>query len=75
MTVEERLEKLESDSAEFRQIAGSLRDALTVTAAIQQRQAEVQKAQAESIAHLFQAVDEVTDKLNGLIGFLDNRKN
>lgn len=63
-----------------------LRDTLTVMVEIQRRQAEVQKLQAQEldamrqgmmlhekqIAHIRQNLDEATDKLNGIIGWLDD---
>lgn len=81
MSLEERLDRLESQGDEFRQIAGSLREPLIVTSGIQERQSVVLKEQAEilsthsdrlerldkSVERLMIAVDELADKLNGII--------
>jgi hypothetical protein len=57
-----------------------LQDTLVVMAEIQRRQAEVQKTQAESLAlhqermdHVDMRLAEISDKLDGLIGFMDGR--
>lgn len=69
----------------FEQEISQLQDTLVVMAEIQRRQAQVQKTQAEELdamregyklhekrmAHIEQNLDEISDKLNGLIGFLD----
>ena len=82
----QRLEKIEAGHRDMNGMVADLRDALIVTAGIQRRQAAVQKTQAEeldaareliiaveqSTTRLKVAVDEVADKLNGLIGYLDN---
>jgi peptidoglycan hydrolase CwlO-like protein len=60
--IQERLADVQESQAEVQ----------TRQAEIQKSQAEIQKTQAESIANLFQAVDELTDKLNGRIDYLDN---
>ena len=67
----------------YEQAIASLQDTLVVMAEIQRRQAEVQKNQAELIDYLAEGrkqheewrrhmevtLSEITDKLNGLIGF------
>ena len=80
MTIEDRLARLESSHNNLNGLTADLRDALVVTAEIQRRQSEVLKGQAERLDHLDQsverlklAVDEVTDKLNGVIGFFLDR--
>jgi uncharacterized coiled-coil protein SlyX len=77
--IRQRLERLEAANGEFRKIAANLEDALVITSAIQQRQSEVQKSQAQTLDRLDQSmtrltvtVDELSDKLNGLIGYFDN---
>jgi hypothetical protein len=62
----------------FEQEINQLKDTLVVMAEIQRRQAEVQKMQAEGMAlhekrmnHIELVLSEATDKLNGLIGFMD----
>jgi len=71
----------------FEQAIVQLQDTLIVVAEIQRRQAEVQKTQAERIAeaeesmrlhkqrmdHIEMNLAEITDKLNGLIGFMDGQ--
>jgi hypothetical protein len=71
----------------FEQEIGQLKDTLVVMAGIQRRQAEVQKLQAfeldaqrESYAlherrmnHVDTRLAEITDKLDGLIGFMDGQ--
>jgi hypothetical protein len=78
MTLEERLDRLEKSQNNLNGLVSDLREAMIVTAAVQKRQAEVQKSQAEHLDRLDQSIEklslavyEVTDKLNGLIGFLD----
>jgi hypothetical protein len=70
---------------DFEQEINQLKDTLVVMAEIQRRQAEVQKMQAERIVateegmklheqrmnHVDLNLSEITDKLNGLIGFMD----
>jgi hypothetical protein len=63
----------------FEQAINEVKDTLIVMAEIQRRQAEVQKLQAEGLAmheqrmqHIETTLSEVGDKLNGLIGFMDN---
>ena len=63
---------------DFQKEIGQLQDTLVVMAEIQRRQAEVQKMQAEYTAvhearmqHIDMRLEEITDKLNGLIGFMD----
>jgi hypothetical protein len=62
----------------FEQEINQLKDTLIVMAEIQRRQAEVQKMQAEGFAlheqrmnHIDMRLAEITDKLDGLIGFMD----
>jgi hypothetical protein len=64
----------------FEHAINELRDALTVTAEIQRRQAEI-KVQAEELelsrkrmAQVELNLAEITDKLNGLIGFIDGQQ-
>jgi hypothetical protein len=76
----------------WEQAVAELKDTLIVVTEIQRRQAEVQKLQAQELdalreakalheaqmAHIRQNLDEATDKLNGIIGWLDDftrRKN
>ncbi len=61
------------------QAVADLKDTLAVVSEIQRRQAEVQKMQAQELdatrpqmAHIRQNLDEAGDKLNGLIGWLDD---
>jgi len=61
----------------FEQEINQLKDTLIVMAEIQRRQAEVQKMQAEGLAlheqrmnHIELNLSEISDKLNGLIGFM-----
>jgi len=63
----------------WEQAVAELKDTLVVVTEIQRRQAQVQKLQAEEvdavreqIAHIRQNLDKATDKLNGLIGWLDD---
>ena len=63
----------------WEEAVAEIKDTLVVMAEIQRRQAEVQKTQAEEIdavrrqmAHIRQNLDEATDKLNGIIGWLDD---
>jgi hypothetical protein len=63
---------------DFDQEINQLKDTLIVMAEIQRRQAEVQKMQAEGLAlheqrmnHIELNLSEISDKLNGLIGFMD----
>lgn len=70
----------------FQQAIAQVQDTLIVMAEIQRRQAEVQKTQAEFIGelqdnmkqhearmqHIELNLSEISDKLNGLIGFMDN---
>ena len=63
---------------EFEQEIVRLKDTLVVMAEIQRRQAEVQKMQAEGWAlheqrmtHVDMRLAEITDKLDGLIGFMN----
>lgn len=78
----------EMDGAQQRQakLRQDMQDTLVVMAAIQKRQADVQKDQAASITRLHKSVnrlsksftrlslkvDELADKLNGVVGYLDN---
>lgn len=62
----------------FEQEINQLKDTLIVMAEIQRRQAEVQKMQAEGLAlheqrmnHIDMRLAEITDKLDGLIGFMN----
>lgn len=55
-----------------------IKDTLMITEETQRRQAEVQKMQAEGFAlheqrmnHIELNLSEITDKLNGLIGFMN----
>ena len=61
--------------AEIRRI----QDTLVVMGEIQARMAHIQKDQAEGLAaherrmnHIDERLAEITDKLDGLIGFMDN---
>jgi len=61
--------------AEIRKI----QDTLVVMGEIQARMANIQKEQAEGLAaherrmnHIDERLAEITDKLDGLIGFMDN---
>ena len=63
---------------DFEQEINQLKDTLVVMAEIQRRQAEVQKMQAEGFAlheqrmnHIDMRLSEITDKLDGLIGFMN----
>ncbi len=63
----------------FEQEIRQIRDILVIMIEIQRRQAEVQKMQVEGLAdqqerikHLEMTLAEVGDKLNALVGFLDN---
>jgi hypothetical protein len=70
----------------FEQAINEVKDTLIVMAEIQRRQAEVQKLHAEvmdemregmlrherRMEHIETTLSEVGDKLNGLIGFMDN---
>jgi hypothetical protein len=63
---------------DFEQEISQLKDTLIVMAEIQRRQAEVQKMQAEGFAlheqrmnHIELNLSEISDKLNGLIGFMN----
>lgn len=81
-----RLEIVERQHGEFAQAIGELRDAAIVTAEVQRRQAEIQRMQAEglatheirmrqfdeAIARFGLKLNEFGDKLNGLIGYIDN---
>lgn len=72
---------------DFQAILKDLRETLVVVAEIQRRQAEVQKLRAQEIdamlvrmkehedrmARIEQSLEEAGDKLNGLIGYLDDR--
>jgi hypothetical protein len=69
----------------FEQEINQLKDTLIVVAEIQRRQADIQKMQAERIvateegmklheqrmSHVELNLSEISDKLNGLIGFMD----
>jgi hypothetical protein len=62
----------------FEQEIVRLQDTLVVMAEIQRRQAEVQKMQAEGwalheqrMSHVDVRLAEITDKLDGLIGFMN----
>jgi predicted short-subunit dehydrogenase-like oxidoreductase (DUF2520 family) len=75
----DKLAALERRDGELASSIGDLRDALIVTAEIQRRQAEVQRGQAEWLAaheerlrRIELNLAEATDKLNGLIGFMDD---
>lgn len=71
----------------FEQAIVQLQDTLVVVAEIQRRQAAVQKTQAERIAeseetmrlhtqrmnHIDMRLAEITDKLDGLVGFIDGQ--
>ena len=91
-TVLQQLDALEKRDGELAQAAADLRDAITVTAEIQRRQARVQRSQAEWLEELEKSrreqeksrreretaikrtemnLAEITDKLDGLIGFMD----
>jgi hypothetical protein len=70
---------------DFEQEISRLQDTLVLMAEIQRRQADVQRVQAERIIateegmklheqrmnHIELNLSEITDKLNGLIGFMD----
>jgi hypothetical protein len=63
---------------DFEQEINQLKDTLVVMVEIQRRQAEVQKMQAEGFAlheqrmnHIDMRLSEITDKLDGLIGFMN----
>ena len=63
---------------DFEQETSRVKDTLVLMAEIQRRQAEVQKMQAEGFAlheqrmsHIELNLSEISDKLNGLIGFMD----
>jgi uncharacterized coiled-coil DUF342 family protein len=65
---------------DFAQEINSLKDTLVIMAEIQRRQAAVQKMQAEGLAlheermnHIDMRLAEITDKLDGLIGFMDDQ--
>jgi hypothetical protein len=69
---------VQSKSMDFEQEINQLKDTLIVMAEIQRRQAEVQKMQAEGFAlheqrmnHIELNLSEISDKLNGLIGFMN----
>ncbi len=73
----DKLAALERRDGEPAAAISDLRDALIVTAEIQQRQADVQRRQAEwmeaqRIGRIELNLAETTDKLNGLIGFMDD---
>jgi hypothetical protein len=65
-----------------------VQDTLIVMAEIQRRQSEVQKLQAQDVefhrqqlaehekrmAHIDLTLTEITDKLNGMMGYLDNQR-
>ena len=62
----------------FEQEIVRLQDTLVVMAEIQRRQAEIQKMQAEGwalheqrMSHVDLHLAEITDKLDGMIGFMD----
>jgi hypothetical protein len=75
---------------DFAKSIAQLEDTLTVVIGIQERQARVQKLQAEELDalrtfmidgfkrheermdHIDERLAEITDKLDGLIGFMDN---
>ncbi len=64
----------------FEQEIKQLQDTLIVVSEIQRRQADVQKMQAEGMAlheqrmnHVDMRLAEITDKLDGLIGFIDGQ--
>jgi hypothetical protein len=66
---------------DFEQAMKDVQNTLIVVAEIQRRQAEVQKAQAEELelhrkrmAHIDQNLSEITDKLNGLIGYVSGQQ-
>jgi len=81
-----RLEIVELRNDEFAQGIRELREAVIVTAEVQRRQAAVQRMQAEglathedrmrqfdeAVARFGLKLDEFGDKLNGLIGYIDN---
>jgi len=81
-----RLEALESSNGELVRAVHELREAAIVTADVQrrqaetqQRQAEIQRMQAEGLAaheermrRVESNLAEISDKLNGLIGYIDN---
>jgi hypothetical protein len=72
---------------DFAQEINSLKDTMVVMAEIQRRQAAVQKMQVEDLVrqaeslrlhegrmnHIDMRLAEITDKLDGLIGFMDNQ--
>ena len=65
----------------FEKAIKELQDTVIVMAEIQRRQAEVQKTQAEELelsrkrmAHVEMTLVEITDKLNGLIGYIDGQR-
>lgn len=75
----ERLAALEKRDGELAGAVDDLRDALIVTAEIQRRQAEVQRSQAEWLGAHEERIRRIelnlaaaTDKLNGLIGFMED---
>ena len=66
---------------DFEQAMKDVQNTLIVVAEIQRRQAEVQKAQAEELelhrkrmAHIDKNLAEITDKLNGLIGYVSGHQ-
>jgi len=76
--LDERLRRLERSHNQLNGLVNDLRDAVMVTAHVQARQAHLLKDMSEHLVLLDQSpvglrdtVDEVTDKLNGLSGYLD----
>ena len=73
--------KLRLDRYEFRTSDEGCANTLIVVTYIQRCQAEVQKAQAEELelhrkrmAHIDQNLAEITDKLNGLNGYVSGQQ-
>jgi septal ring factor EnvC (AmiA/AmiB activator) len=72
----------------LQEVQKQLEDTLVVMAAIQERQARVQREQAEELdtlrarerahdkwlANFEEKMSEIEDKLNGLIGYLDDQR-
>jgi hypothetical protein len=68
-----------TDKTDFEAETRKIQNTLVVVGEIEARMASVQKQQAEGLAaherrmnHIDERLAEITDKLDGLIGFMDN---
>ena len=71
MTIEERISRIEKNLEGVTSIQEKMMDLLGLTVEGERRLAARAEAHEKAIARIDQSLAEITDKLNGMIGFMD----